>query len=60
MKIFTAGDKVIIQGRKYPGVVINLNGSKAMVRTDDNRTLVVDTEKLDLYQMVDKIKNIMT
>lgn len=60
MKVFSVGDKVIIQGKRYPGVVINLDGSKAMVRTEDNRSLIVDTDKLDLYRIINKIKNVLT
>ena len=56
MKIFKRGDKVIIQGKKYPGIVINTEGTKVTIRTDDNRSLIdVNSEKVDLLKLAEKL-----
>ena len=61
MKIFKSGDLVIVQGKKYPGIVINTNGSKVSVRTQDNRSIVnIDSEKVDLLKMVKKFEEVFT
>ena len=56
MRIFKSGDVVIVQGKKYPGVVINTRGSKVTVRTDDDRSIVnIDSDKVDLLKIVKKL-----
>lgn len=61
MKIFKSGDLVIIQGKRIPGVVINTNGSKVSVRTEDDRSLVnIDSDKVDLLKIVKKFGEAFT
>jgi hypothetical protein len=61
MKIFKSGDLVIVQGKLYPGVVINTNGSKVSVRTDDNRSIVnIDSDKVDLLKIAKKFEEVFT
>lgn len=58
MKVFAVGDKVIIQGKRFPGVVINTNGSKISIRTEDGRSLVdIESDQvIRLFSKKDKEK----
>ncbi len=61
MKIFRRGDLVIVEGKRFPGVVINTNGSKVSVRTDDNRSLVnINSDQVDLLKIAKKFEEIFT
>lgn len=61
MKIFRSGDLVIVEGKRIPGVVINTNGSKVSVRTEDDRSLVnIDSDKVDLLKIVKKFREAFT
>ena len=53
MKIFRKGDRVYVQGKKFPGVVISTKGSKVSVRTDDHRSLVnINSDLVDLIKTI--------